>query len=455
MQEKIRIRTGVLGAGTVGSTVLEHYFSGKLGSEQIDITKIVVKDPNDPTKKRSNIIPSALYSSDAKTVLGDPSIKLVVSLLGTEDFETECIDKALCKGKFVVTANKEVIAKHGPELLQTAREHQVGLLFEASVGGGIPIIDTFRQRHSPNTFHSILGIINGTTNYIFTKMTETGMDYQSALKEAKALGYAEPDPTNDIEGYDSRYKLAILASLAFKKGWVDYSKIHTEGISKITWQDLAYAKNLGYAVKLIASAKNTAQGIEAWVAPTFISQKHDLANINGVTNAIYYEGTPIDTGMIVGKGAGKPTSASVWSDIVSACRHIKEGNVPASIYTEKARIVPFEEIENRNFLRVTVVDREGVFGRVCTSIGSDGVSINQINQLDGVKWIAESEGKLNNFAEIVIETDPAKEGNMDYAFKNLGFLPDVAGLSSKIRIIKAEEYGSYEDAQKVLHSRFF
>lgn len=452
MKEDLKIRTGILGAGSIGSLFLEHYSKGNPGSEQINVAKVIVENLS---KKRSECIPQSYFSSEINSVLNDPSIKLVVSLLGREEFESECIDRSLRQGKFVVTANKVVIAKYGPELFKIAEENGTGLLFEAAVGGGIPIIDTFRERHSSTTFHSILGIVNGTTNYIFTKMAETGMDYDPALEEAKALGYAEPDPTNDIEGYDSRYKLAILASLAFKQGWVDYNEINVEGISKISWQDLAYAKNLGYVVKLIASAKNTEKGVEAWVAPTFIPKKHSLANINDVTNAIYYEGTPIGKGMILGEGAGKATINSVWSDIISACRHINEGTLPAPIYTRDAKMVPFKEVKNRNYLRMTVSDKEGVFGHVCTSIGQDKVSINQINQLDGVKWAIEDNGEFNNFAEIIIETDPSKEGDMDSAIRNLHSLSEVAELTSRIRIIKDEEYKSYEDAQKVLHSRFF
>lgn len=424
------------------------------GSEQVDISRIIVKDPSKP---RSSDIPSTYFSSDARTVLNDPSVQLVVSLLGDGDFEGECISKALSHEKFVVTANKEVIAKHGPELFKTAKENGVGLLFEASVGGGIPIIDTFRERHTPNTFHSILGILNGTTNFILTKMAETGMDFSIALKQAQDLGYAEPDSTNDIQGYDARYKLAILASLVFKQGWVDYKQIYTEGISNISWQDLAYAKNLGYVVKLIASATNTNRGIEAWVAPAFVYNKHSLASVNGATNAIYYDGDPIGAGMIYGKGAGKPTTSSVWSDIVSACHHIRDHTLPTEIYScKEAKIAPFESRLTKDYLRLTVRDEIGILRDVCRVLGEHNVSINETIQFDGVKWAGENKGKPASYAEFIIDTDPSEEGNITRALKDLEKLDAVDDIGARIRIIRDEEsLMTKEQALKVFKAKYF
>ncbi|RJQ36930.1 homoserine dehydrogenase [Candidatus Microgenomates bacterium] len=427
-REKIKI--GVLGAGTVGSSVLEHYFKKKPGWENIDLVNVVVKDP---IKKRAISIPQSIISTNLNKTLTDPSIKIIVSLLGDEKAEYKSILAALKNKKFVVTANKVVIAIHGFELFEVAKDNNVGLFFEAAVGGGIQIIDNLLERYTPNNFSSILGILNGTTNYILTKMSHDKVVFEEALKNAKSHGYAEPNPKNDIEGFDSAYKLAILASLTFRKGWINPKNIYIEGITKITDNDFKYAKHLGFAIKLVASAVNTNGNIEAWVAPAMIPKNHLLADVNGVQNAILLKGDSIGETKLQGQGAGgNPTSASIWSDILKACHYIKNNVLPVYIdLKNEIKITNFNKYNHRNYIRITVKDQPGVIGIIGNIFGINKVNINQIIQLDKEK----TDLKEKKWAEIAIDLNSSKEENVIKALNQIKKASICKKVCSRIRII--------------------
>lgn len=425
-----KIKIAILGAGTVGSSVINHYFQNKPGSKKIELAKVVVKDQ---LKKRVVQIPPSIISTNLMQTLSDPSIQIVVSLLGDELTEYKSIAEALRNKKFVVTANKVVIAKYGLELFKIAKENKVGLFFEASVGGGIQIIDNLLERYTSNSFTSVLGILNGTTNYILTKMSEDKNEFEDALKDAMLKGYAEPDPKNDIEGFDSAYKLAILASLTFREGWVNPKNIYIEGITKISQSDFKYASHLGYVVKLIGFASNTNHKITAWVAPVMLPKGHLLSDVNGVQNAILLKGDSIGETKLQGLGAGGlPTSSSIWSDILKACHYINSNNFHQNIILNKeVSILPFNKYLHRNYLRLITIDKPGAIGKIGEILGKNNVSINQIIQLDSAK--SEIAGK--KCAEIAIDMDSSKEENVIKAVQQLSICSICKKIGARLRII--------------------
>lgn len=435
MVEKHKINIGVLGAGVVGTSVLEYYYQSKdrmtevIGTP-IEISRILVKDPK---KTRQLYIPEGTLTTSLDEVVFNPDINLVVSLLGDEDAERYAISRSLEQGKYVITANKVVVAKHGPELFSIARQHGVSLMYEAAVGGGIQIIDNLTSRYTPNRFRSIQGILNGTTNSILTRMALENMEYQTALSLAQQEGLAEPNPTNDVEGHDAAYKLALLASLAFKKGWVDPQDIHREGISQIHPRDFKNADDMGYVIKLIGSARDTEKGIDAWVTPSLLPKDHLLANINGALNGILLQGDPIGDVQLAGSGAGgKPTAASVWSDVVKVNECIQVGN-PAQIYfpQHRAEILPFEQSAHSNYVRLTITDglrRVQTIGQI---FSDNLVSINQILQLQNRKW---SEDGVD-MAEMAIDIDPSGEGNITQALTDLSATDFCVEIGSRFRML--------------------
>lgn len=306
-------------------------------------------------------------------------------------------------------------------------------MYEAAVGGGIQVIDNLIGRYAPNRFRSVQGILNGTTNSILTRMALDHMEYTVALSMAQQEGLAEPDPTNDVEGHDAAYKLAILASLAFKKGWVDPQDIHREGISKTHPRDFKNADDMGYVIKLIGSAADTEKGIDAWVAPTLLPKNHLLANINGALNGILLQGDPIGDIQLAGAGAGgKPTAASVWSDIIKASGCIRVGVAPQTHFPEqRAKVLPFDQSAHSNYVRMTITDglrRVQSIGQICSD---HSVSINQILQLRDRKW---SEGGVE-MAEMAIDIDPSGEGNITRALKELSAADFCVEIGSRLRML--------------------
>lgn len=311
---KDKIKVAILGLGTVGTGVYKiiqnqkNEFPNKIGAE-LEVSKILVRN----AKKNREGVDMSLVTDKWEDVVNDGDIDIVIEVMGGIEPAKTYISEALCHGKHVVTANKDLMAEHGHELLETAAEHKCDLLFEAAVAGGIPIIRPMKQCLAANNITEIMGIINGTTNFILTKMTEDGMEFDEALKLATDLGYAEADPTADIEGLDAGRKIAILASIAFNSR-VTFSDVYTEGISKITAKDIKYASELGCVIKLIATAKNTESGIEVRVTPMFIPKSHPLASVNDSFNAVFVHGDALDDAMFYGRGAGElPTASAIMA----------------------------------------------------------------------------------------------------------------------------------------------
>ena len=417
----------LLGAGTVGAEVgrvlieKREVYARQLG-RPLRLAAVVVRDTSKPRKG----IDSALLTSDAAKLLDDPGIDVIVELLGVEQPAVDWMKQALRNGKHVVTANKEVMAKHGPQLLALARENGVDLLFEASVGGGIPIIAPLRRDLLANDVSAVSAIINGTTNYILTAMTREGADFADALKRAQDLGYAEPDPANDVEGEDARYKLAILASLAFRAP-VERDAIYREGITKLTARDFRYAAELGYAIKLLALASRVDDGIQARVHPVLLPADAPLAKVDGVLNAIQVEGDLIGRVNFQGPGAGFPTTSAVIADILAAAQSVVSGSRAAAASEDTpAKLIPMAELVTRYYIRLTVVDQPGVLARIAKLLGDASISIASV--------IQKETHEASNTAELVIMTHEAREASVQEALKAVQDLPEVQEIGNFIRV---------------------
>ena len=356
---KKSIGIGLMGLGVVAGQVARvltdkaDELAEKVGCPLV-LRKVKVL-PQDLARPQAKKMPSRLFTTNDDEFFHEPGIDIVIEAIGGENPALEYIKRAISGGKHVVTSNKEVIAKHGMELLALARQHGVGLQYEASVGGGIPLIAPFKHDLVANKINAIFAIINGTTNYILTMMAKEGMDFATALKQAQKLGYAEANPENDIEGIDAHYKLAILASLAFQTQ-VRPQDIYREGISRLNGRDFRYARELGFAIKLLAIAKQSDDAIEARVHPVFIPQDSFLAKVDGVYNAVHVEGDLVGKVLFIGEGAGaRPTSSAVIADVVSSARKIVLG--VGSISTWKAvsgkNIKSMDEIETQYYIRLS------------------------------------------------------------------------------------------------------
>ena len=325
-----------------------------------------------------------------------------------------------------MTANKDLIADRGGELLQIAEENHVELRFEAAVAGGIPIISPLKNSLAANEIRMVMGIVNGTTNYILSKMTNEGMEYEDALEEAKELGYAEADPTADVEGYDAARKIAILATIAFHSR-VTFRDVYTEGITKITAKDISYARNLGRVIKLIAMASSTSEGIEVKVHPLLIPEDHPLASVSGSYNAVYVDGDAVGDVMFYGKGAGEmPTASAVLGDVFAVARRIEQHSV-GSTKDNVYRSIPIRKIENtmsRHFIRMEVEDKPGVLATIASIFGNNSVSIEQVIQKD----------KIGKDAELVIITSSVKERHISDALLILESSSVVRKVATLIRV---------------------
>jgi len=369
-----------------------------------------------------------LFTADADEFFAEPEIDIVVEVIGGENPALQYLKRALSSGKHVVTANKEVIAKHGAELLALAQQHKVGLRYEASVGGGIPLIAPFQYELVANKINGIYAIINGTTNYILTRMARDGVDFSSALTRAQELGYAEANPRDDIEGIDATYKLAILTSLAFQSQ-IRPEDIYCEGISRLSSRDFKYARELGFAIKLLAIAKRSNHLIEVRVHPVFIPEDSLLAKVDGVNNAILVEGDLVGRVLFYGQGAGPlPTSSAVISDIVSEARDIvlNVGNHFQIRLGSEALIKPMSEVETRYYLRMNITDRPGVLAQITKVLGDHQISISSVIQQE-----ADSAAQT---AEIVIMTHPAQEKAMQQALDELTQLTVVKEIGNFVRV---------------------
>lgn len=427
MEADKKIRVAILGSGTVGTGVYKiiqnqkDEFPHKIGSE-LEVAKILVRNIN----KQREGIPSEILTDKWADIINDDSIGIVIEVMGGIEPAKTYISEALTKGKNVVTANKDLMAEYGHELLETAAEHNCDLLFEAAVAGGIPIIRPIKQCLAANKITEIMGIINGTTNFILTKMTEEGMEFEDALKLATELGYAEADPTADIEGLDAGRKIAILASIAFNSR-VSFSDVYTEGISKITAKDIKYAKELGCVIKLIATAKNTETGIEVRVTPMFIPVSHPLASVNDSFNAVFVHGDALGDAMFYGRGAGElPTASAVMGDVIDVCRNTVyncNGRIGCTCY-KNIPIKSMDNIESKYFVSTLLENKSGTLGAVANTFAGNNASIDQMVQ----------KNKIGNNAEVLFIIDNVKEKLFLRSIKELSAMHYVKEISSIIRV---------------------
>lgn len=424
------INIGILGLGTVGSGIIRIFNENselikKRIGDKINVKKVLVRDLN---KNRDVEIDKNLLTTNPDDVLQDPEIDIVVEVIGGINPALDFVLKAIENKKHVVTANKEMMAKEGWEILTLARKKGVDVYYEASVAGGIPIIRPMKESLTANRIDEILGIINGTTNYILTKMAKEGKEYEDALREARNLGYAEADPTSDVEGYDARYKLAILATLAFGTK-VNVMDIYTEGITKVTKTDIKYAEELGYAIKLLAIGRQRKDGLELRVHPAFIEKNHPLAQVNDVFNGIFIKGNAIGEIMLYGRGAGQmPTASAVVADIIDIIRNIKAGTVNrvVSEYDDNIPVIDMNSIVSRYYIRIRVKDKPGVMASIAKAFGDHGVSLQSIIQKD----TKEEE------AEIVLFTHDIIEKSISDALVEVRLIPTVIKIESVIREIR-------------------
>lgn len=421
-----KIKIGLLGLGTVGTGVyklirMRSDIMEKTIGAKLEIKKILVHNKN---KKREGVDEN-LLTDNWKEIVEDGEIQIIVEVIGGIEPARTMILEALRAGKNVVSANKDLIAEQGRDLLDTAVEYGKDLLFEAAVAGGIPIIRPLKQCLAANEISDILGIVNGTTNYILTKMFEEGMEFGDALRQAQELGYAEADPTADVEGLDAGRKAAIMASIGFHSRVV-FSDVYTEGITKITAADIAYAKEFDSVIKLLAVARNTEDGIEAGVYPMMLPKDHPLSSVRESFNAVFIHGDAVDDAMFYGRGAGEmPTASAVVGDIIDVARDLAydcTGRISCTCYRQ-IPVKDFGEVENKFFLRMQVKNQPGVLAKIAQVFGEHMVSIARVVQKNAV---ADS-------AELVVVTDRVKEKHMKEALEKLGKMESIYEVSSVIR----------------------
>ncbi|MDO4942160.1 MAG: homoserine dehydrogenase [Lachnospiraceae bacterium] len=427
MIKKDVLQVAVLGAGTVGTGVykvihhLQEDMKHKIGCGLV-ISKILVRDAS---KKREGI-DCSLLTDQWSDIIHDADIDIVVEVMGGIEPAKTYITEALTAGKSVITANKDLMAEHGKELLDLAEEHKCDLMFEASVAGGIPILRPLKHCLAGNHMSEIIGIVNGTTNFILSKMTEEGCGFEETLKLAQDLGYAESDPTADVEGLDAARKMAIMASIAFNSR-VTFGDVYTEGITKITERDIAYAKEMDRVIKLLGVAKNTEDGIEIKVHPMLIDSNHPLASVNDSFNAVFVRGDAVGDVMFYGRGAGElPTASAVVGDVLETARHIKNectGETGCTCY-KNIPIKPSAECESKYFVRLQVEDRAGTLAGISSVFGNNAVSIERIAQ----------KHSDNNVAEIVVITHKVKEKDITNSLTILSTMPLVKSVNSVIRV---------------------
>jgi len=379
------IGIGLAGFGTVGAGVYKNLATNgdliaqRLGA-RFEIKRIAVRDL---VKPREVEAPTALFTTDLDELINDPAIRIVVELIGGIETPLAFVKKAIQAGKIVITGNKALLAEHGQEIFHLARQNRVPVFYEAAVAGGIPIIKVVRESFVGNRFESIHGILNGTSNYILTRMTDTGMDFAPALAEATQLGYAKADPTLDINGWDAAHKAIILASLAYGF-WLDPAQIQVDGIEKVTAADIRFADELGYRIKLLATIKaGTGNAIEVRVVPTLIPKSHVLASVNGVYNAIAVRGDVVGESLFYGRGAGQdPTSSSVLADLAEASVALEAprfcyGFTSHDLY---GKCQPVAEAVSKYYLRLAVDDQPGVLAQIATALAEAGIGILSVIQ---------------------------------------------------------------------------
>jgi homoserine dehydrogenase len=428
------VGVGLLGMGVVGSQVAHGLLHrgphlARHSGRPVTLRRVLVRDPS---RARSVRLPAGLLTDDADDVLNAPDIAVVIEVMGGEEPARTYIERAIQAGKHVVTANKEVISKHGPHLFDLARRAGVDLRFEASVGGGIPIINPLLRDLLANEIGAIRAIINGTTNYILTKMSKDGLDFAVALAEAQELGYAEPDPTNDVEGTDAAYKVAILASLAFHTP-VSPSDVYREGITHLQPRDFQYAHELGHEIKLLAIARKEGAAVQVRVHPALVPQEASLAKVEGPNNAIEVRGDLVGAVVFSGPGAGAaPTSSAILGDLLVAVGRVSETGAASG---ERAAsgddwpvlaVEPMADLETRYYVRLNVADRAGVLARIADAFGQHGISVASVIQKDA--------DAQEGTAELVITTHPSREAPMQQALTDLRGLDVVRDVANLLRV---------------------
>ncbi len=429
-----QINVGIIGFGTVGAGTFELLVSNKeIIANRVGAEVVVKKVADlDTETDRGVHVDQSLLTTDAMVLIDDPDIDIVIELIGGLDTAQDYIVKAMEKGKHVVTANKALLAERGREIYLTAKKQGVGLGFEASVGGGIPIINAIKQGLSANRIQAIMGILNGTSNYILTGMTRKSFPYEQMVREAVEYGFAEDPPTLDVDGTDAAHKLAILISLAFGSP-VSFGEIYREGITDLTPEDLCYANEFGYSVKLLAVARDLGDYMEARVHPTMITENHILANVNEAYNAIFLEGDFVGQNLYYGLGAGRRTTASaVVSDIIGMARQIHLGNkgIASPLAHERSpvkevRIQPIESLVSPYYFRFSALDRPGVLSKIAGILGEHDISISSVIQKGR---------EVDRGVPIVMLTHEARESDVQKALSSLDKLEILTDRTIMIRV---------------------
>ncbi|BDI15478.1 homoserine dehydrogenase [Nostoc cf. commune SO-36] len=426
------VKLGILGLGTVGTGTVQ-LLQDSAGRhpllQEIEIYRVGVRSLDKP---RAVELSTEVLTTDLESIVNDPAVDIVVEVMGGLEPARSLILKALSNGKHVVTANKAAIARFGAEIFTTANQAGVYVMLEAAVGGGIPVIQPLKQSLSVNRIHTVTGIVNGTTNYILTRMQTEGSNFDDVLADAQRLGYAEADPTADVDGLDAADKIAILASLGFG-GRINLQDVYTEGIRQVSKTDIAYAEKLGFVIKLLAIAKRDTPSspLSVRVHPTLVPQAHPLASINGVYNAILVEGEPIGQVMFFGPGAGAGATASaVTSDILNLVAVLKTNTAVANPlltcgHQEYCQIAPMAELITRFYARFLTNDQPGVIGKLGTCFGNYGVSLESIVQT----------GFQGELAEIVVVTHDVREGNFRQALAEIRDLEAIESIPSLLRVL--------------------
>lgn len=436
MSNKIH-KIGLLGLGVIGTEIAKFIITNSnnnkfLTSQNVELSKILVKNIE---KKRSFQVNRSILTTNPEDIISDPDISIIIEVLGGQDPAASLIKQALIKKKHVITANKEVVAHHWAEILKLAQDNKVNLLFEASVGAGIPAIGIINNELAANHINSIDGILNGTTNYILSAMNNQKISFLKALKQAQDLGYAEPDPHNDISGKDSLYKINILANLAFN-GNIPLNKIYIEGIENLNNKDFQYAKELGFNIKLIANAKRIESNpsmLQISVYPKLIPHNNILSNVNDVYNAILFKGNPVGNILVHGKGAGpESTTSAIAGNLLHILQKINTHQPPdrLNIQKQSIKIQSISKLETKYYLRLQVTDRPGVLAQLATILGNNKISISSVIQKDS--------NSKNKTAELVILTHTAIEQNIQNAIKKLKNIDSIRKINSIIRVADLE-----------------
>jgi len=429
-----QVRVGLLGCGTVGSALIQLVQEQADGIEartglRLEIARVAVRNAS---KDRGVDLPRDRFTNEAASVATDPDIDVVIEVIGGIEPARQLILDALKAGKPVITANKELLANVGGEIFATAETSGVDVLFEAAVGGGIPLVRPLRESLLGEPIDQVMGIVNGTTNYILTQMTELGMDYGAALAEAQELGYAEADPTADVEGYDAGAKIAILASIAFGARVVAGDVYH-EGISSITAADIAFAAHNGFVVKLVAIAEKLSTDgpleLAVRVHPVMLRSTHPLASVRGSFNAVFVQGSAVGELMFYGRGAGgNPTASAVLGDLIDAALNLRKGSSASVGALGEVRVRPIDELESEYYVHLHVADQPGVLSAVAGVFGTHGVSISAMNQgLPGDRG-----------ADLVFITHQALERDVQATLNDLRELDAVHHVGSVIRVLADE-----------------